>query len=517
MLRINNLKINKNLSEDEILNLAIEKNHIDKNDILNILISKKSIDARKKDDVHFTYSIDLEVKNEQKYKKLDKVKKLEYPKYTINRTSSLSPVIIGAGPAGLFAALTLVQNGIKPIVIEQGKCVDERKKDIEEFQKTGKLNTLSNVQFGEGGAGTFSDGKLTSGINSPYCRKVLEEFVNFGAPKQILYLNKPHIGTDNLINIVKNMREYIISKGGTFLFNEKVTDFEFENNKISAVYCSKKIETDSVILAIGHSSRDTFEKLYEKGVNMEKKDFSVGVRIEHLQEKINEAQYGTITSLKLPPAEYKLAYHSPNKHSCYTFCMCPGGQVMASSSEENTIVTNGMSNFLRDGKNSNSALLVGVSPADFEGSSPLCGMYFQKELEEKAFKLGGSNYFAPIQKVEDFLQNKKSDHIGIVEPTYKPGVTLSNLNEILPDFVSQTLKEGLLYFDTKLAGFAHPDSILTGLETRTSSPVRILRDENLVSNISGLYPCGEGAGYAGGIMSAAVDGIKCAIEILKKF
>ncbi len=517
MLRINNFKIRKDLSDSEILDLAIEKNNLNKDDITNIFISKKSIDARKKDDVHYSYSIDFEVKNENssKYKKFAKVKKLEYPQFNINRKSTLRPVIVGAGPAGLFAGLTLVQNGFKPIIIEQGKNVEERKKDIEEFQKTGKLDTLSNVQFGEGGAGTFSDGKLTSGINSPYCRKVLEEFVNFGAPKQILYLTKPHIGTDNLINIIKNMREYIISKGGEFLFNEKVTDFEFIDNQISAVYCSKKIETDSVILAIGHSSRDTFEKLYAKGIKMEAKDFSVGVRIEHLQSEINKAQYGTLTKLKLPPAEYKLAYHSPSKHSCYTFCMCPGGQVMASSSEEGTIVTNGMSNFARDGVNANSALLVGVTTANFDSTSPLNGMYFQKDLEEKAFRLGGSNYNAPVQRVEDFISNKKSTFIGSIKPSYKPGVTLSNLNEILPDFVAQTLKEGLIYFDTKLKGFANPDSILTGVETRTSSPVRILRNENLVSNIDGLYPCGEGAGYAGGIMSAAVDGIKCAIEVLK--
>lgn len=517
MLRISNLKIRKDLSDSEVLDLSIEKNNLNKDDITNIFISKKSIDARKKDDVHYSYSIDFEVKNENssKYKKFAKVKKLEYPQFNINRKSTLRPVIVGAGPAGLFAGLTLVQNGFKPIIIEQGKNVEERKKDIEEFQKTGKLNTLSNVQFGEGGAGTFSDGKLTSGINSPYCRKVLEEFVNFGAPKQILYLTKPHIGTDNLINIIKNMREYIISKGGEFLFNEKVTDFEFIDNQISAVYCSKKIETDSVILAIGHSSRDTFEKLYAKGIKMEAKDFSVGVRIEHLQSEINKAQYGTLTKLKLPPAEYKLAYHSPSKHSCYTFCMCPGGQVMASSSEKGTIVTNGMSNFARDGVNANSALLVGVTTADFDSTSPLNGMYFQKDLEEKAFRLGGSNYNAPVQRVEDFISNKKSTFIGSIKPSYKPGVTLSNLNEILPDFVAQTLKEGLIYFDTKLKGFANPDSILTGVETRTSSPVRILRNENLVSNIDGLYPCGEGAGYAGGIMSAAVDGIKCAIEVLK--
>ena len=384
MLRINNLKIRKDLTENEVIDLAIEKNNINKNDILNIFISKKSIDARKKDDVHYTYSIDLEVKNENKYKKLSKIKKLDLPSITIKRTSKLKPVIIGAGPAGLFSALTLVQNGIKPIIIEQGKSVEQRKKDVDDFLKTGKLNPHSNVQFGEGGAGTFSDGKLTTGINSPYCKRVLEEFVNFGAPKQILYLSKPHLGTDNLISIVKNMREYIISKGGEFLFNEKVTDFEFKNNKICAVYCSKKIETDSVILAIGHSSRDTFEKLYEKGIKMEAKDFSVGVRIEHLQSMINDAQYGTITKLKLPPAEYKLAYHSPSKHSCYTFCMCPGGQVMASSSEANTIVTNGMSMFLRNGKNANSALLVGITSSDFGGTTPLSRNLFSKRIRRKS-------------------------------------------------------------------------------------------------------------------------------------
>lgn len=516
MLRINNLKINQDLSESEVINLAIKQNHINKDDILDIHISKKSIDARKKEAVHYTYSIDLEVKNENKYPKLTKIKKIELPKITVKKPFTTSPVIIGAGPAGLFAALTFIKNGIKPIVLEQGKCVEERKKDVDNFLKTGKLNTLSNVQFGEGGAGTFSDGKLTSGINSPYCKKVLEEFVNFGAPSKILYLNKPHIGTDNLINIVKNMRDYIISKGGQVLFNKKVTDFEINNNKISAVYCNnEKYETDSVILAIGHSSRDTFETLYNKGISMEAKDFSVGVRIEHLQSMINNSQYGAITKLHLPPAEYKLAYHSPSKHSCYTFCMCPGGTVMASSSEPYTIVTNGMSNYLRDGINANSALLVGVSPSDFNGNNPLSGIYFQKDLEEKAFKLGGSNYFAPIQKVQDFINNKKSTSIGSISPTYKPGTTLSNLNDILPNFVSQTLKEGLLYFDKKISGFANPDAILTGVETRTSSPVRILRNNNLVSNIYGLYPCGEGAGYAGGIMSAAVDGIKCANAILE--
>lgn len=513
MIKITNIKIKADLSDDELFEKIYKKYKINKNDVTERRIIKKSIDARNKADIFYNYSVELECKNENKIKNVQIVKKEEPFKIIVNRKSSKRPVIIGAGPAGLFSALTLAQNGIKPIIIEQGKTVDERKKDVEEFQKTGKLNTLSNVQFGEGGAGTFSDGKLTSGIHNPLCKTVLKEFYNFGAPEQILYINKPHIGTDNLINIIRNMRNEIIKLGGEFLFNEKVTDFEFENSKVTAVICSKRIETDTVILAIGHSARSTFEKLYEKGVKMEKKNFSIGVRIEHKQSMINKSQYGEITKLKLPPAEYKMAYHGENR-SCYTFCMCPGGTVIASSSEPGTIVTNGMSVYARNGENANSAVLVNVTPNDFKGESPLEGMYFQKDLEQKAFKLGESNYNAPIQRFEDFENNVKSTHIGEIKPTYKPGVTLSNLNEILPDFISKTLVEGIKYFDKSIKGFAHPDAILTGVETRSSSPVQITRNENKQSNIKGLYPCGEGAGYAGGIMSAAVDGIKCAIAVL---
>lgn len=513
MIKITNIKIKADLSDDELFEKIYKKYKINKNDVTERRIIKKSIDARNKANIFYNYSIELECKNENKIKNVQIVKKEEPFKIIVNRKSSKRPVIIGAGPAGLFSALTLAQNGIKPIIIEQGKTVDERKKDVEEFQKTGKLNTLSNVQFGEGGAGTFSDGKLTSGIHNPLCKIVLKEFYNFGAPEQILYINKPHIGTDNLINIIRNMRNEIIKLGGEFLFNEKVTDFEFENSKVTAVICGKRIETDTVILAIGHSARSTFEKLYEKGVKMEKKNFSIGVRIEHKQSMINKSQYGEITKLKLPPAEYKMAYHGENR-SCYTFCMCPGGTVIASSSEPETIVTNGMSVYARNGENANSAVLVNVTPNDFKGESPLEGMYFQKDLEQKAFKLGGSNYNAPIQRFEDFENNVKSTHIGEIKPTYKPGVTLSNLNEILPDFISKTLIEGIKYFDKSIKGFAHPDAILTGVETRSSSPVQITRNENKQSNIKGLYPCGEGAGYAGGIMSAAVDGIKCAIAVL---
>ena len=519
MIRISNIKIYEDIEDKNLIDFVINKYKIKKEDIINWYIVKKSIDARKKDDIHYNYSINIELKNEKNYKHFEKVTKKELPKIKVNNINNKKAIVIGAGPSGLFSALTLVQNGITPIVIEQGSKVEEREKQVETFKTTGKLNCLSNVQFGEGGAGTFSDGKLTTGINSPFCSKVLEEFVNFGAPKEILYLSKPHIGTDKLIKVIRNMREFIISKGGKFLFDTKVIDFNVENNKISSVTCRNKNSTfditgSHIILAIGHSSRDTFFKLFDKGISMEAKNFSVGVRIEHLQEDINKAQFGN-SKLHLPPADYKLSYHLPNGRSCYTFCMCPGGSVIASSSEENTIVTNGMSNYLRNNTNANSAILVNVTPSDFENNSPLSGIYFQKDLEEKAFVLGGKNYNAPIQRVGDFLSNRKSEFIGKVKPSYLPGVTLSNLQEILPTFVTDTLVKSISYFDTKLKGFAEPDAILTGVETRSSSPVKIPRNEKLVSNITNLYPCGEGAGYAGGIMSASVDGIKCAISVLE--
>ena len=519
MVRISNIKVYEDIKDENLIDFVIKKYKIKKEDIIHWYIVKKSIDARKKQDVHYNYSINIELKNKKNYKHFDKVIKKELPKIKVNNINNKKVIVIGAGPSGLFCALTLVQNGITPIVIEQGSKVEKREKQVETFRKTGKLDCLSNVQFGEGGAGTFSDGKLTTGINSSFCFKVLEEFVNFGAPKEILYLSKPHIGTDKLIKIIKNIREFIISKGGKFLFDTKVIDFNITNNKISSVVCKDKNSTfeitgSHIILAIGHSSRDTFFKLFDKGITMETKNFSVGVRIEHLQKDINKAQFGN-SKLHLPPADYKLSYHLPNGRSCYTFCMCPGGSVIASSSEENTIVTNGMSNYLRNNTNANSAILVNVTPSDFGNNSPLSGIYFQKDLEEKAFVLGGKNYYAPIQRVEDFLNNRKSEFIGKVKPSYLPGSTLSNLQEILPSFVIDTLVKSIPYFDTKLKGFAEPDAILTGVETRSSSPVKIPRNENLVCNITNLYPCGEGAGYAGGIMSASVDGIRCAISVLE--
>lgn len=348
MIKISNVKIREDLSQDELFSVIYKKYKINKDDIISCKIAKKSIDARNKDDIFYNYTFFIECKNEKKIKNVEHIDKEKEFFFEVNRKSDKRPVIVGAGPAGLFAALTLVQNGVKPIVIEQGKNVENRIKDVEEFRNTGKLNVTSNVQFGEGGAGTFSDGKLNSGIHDPLCEKVLKEFYNFGAPEQILYIAKPHIGTDNLVNVIKNMRNEIIRLGGEFLFETKVTDIEVEDERITAVFCGdKRIETDTAIFAIGHSARDTFEMLYSKGINMQRKNFSVGVRIEHKQSMINLSQYGNKTKLKLPPAEYKMAYHGENR-SCYTFCMCPGGEVIASSSEENTIVTNGMSRFSRE-------------------------------------------------------------------------------------------------------------------------------------------------------------------------
>lgn len=516
MIRLENIKIYEDLDKDVLFNKVLKRFSINKDDVINMNIIKKSIDARDKKNVFYNYSFNVNVYDESKYSNLKIIDDIKKEKIKVNRNSSYSPVIIGSGPAGLFCALTLIKNGVKPIIIEQGSCVEDRVSIIEDLKNNRKVNTLCNVQFGEGGAGTFSDGKLTTGINSPYIRDVLEMFYEFGAPEEILYLNKPHIGTDNLRSILVNIRKFIEDNGGKYYFNTKMIDFKKMDNLIE-VYCSNDLSfiTDSLVLAIGHSARDTYKLLVDKDVNIVRKNFSVGVRIEHKQKMINESQYGTFTKLNLPPAEYKLVYHNDDR-SCYTFCMCPGGEVVASSSEEESIVTNGMSVFKRDKENANSALLVNVMTSDFEGDDPLAGMYFQEKLEHDAFLLGGSNYNAPIQRVEDFIKDRASSRIGEIVPSYKPGYTLCNLHDILPDFVYNTLKEGIIAFDKKIKGFACDDAILTGVETRSSSPVTILRNEDLESSISCVYPCGEGAGFAGGITSSAIDGMKVAIKILEK-
>lgn len=384
------------------------------------------------------------------------------------------------------------------------------------FSKQAILIPHSNIQFGEGGAGTFSDGKLTTGISNPLCREVTEIFCECGAPEEIKYLSKPHIGTDKLISVIENLRKKIIEMGGEIIFDATVTDVTIKNGRLCEIVTqNKRYQTETAIFAIGHSARDTFKMLYEKGVHMEQKIFSVGARIEHPQNMINYAQYGDFAPL-LPAADYKLAVKGRSGRGGYTFCMCPGGYVVAAASEGGGVVTNGMSNFARDGKNANSALLINVGPSDFESDHPLAGIDFQRRLERAAFNAGGGGFLAPAQLVGDFLKNEKSTVIGEVEPTYMPGTVLTNLKDFLPDFVSDSLSEAIVQMGHKIKGFDRPDAILTGVESRSSSPVRIVRDENFMSSVSGLFPAGEGAGYAGGITSAAVDGIKTSLVLIGK-
>ncbi|MGI5910986.1 MAG: FAD-dependent protein [Syntrophomonadaceae bacterium] len=533
MIRFSNLKIGINKVTDEeterqvLCNTILAKLKIDKNELIDFRIFKKSIDARKKDEIFYVYTIDVSVHNEKRLlgqagsKGLIPTPDLSYPKVLFGSEKLLArPVIVGMGPAGLFAGLMLARNGYKPIILERGEDVETRTGKIKKFWHDGVLDPESNVQFGEGGAGTFSDGKLTTLINDKRCRLILEEFIQAGAPPEILYNSKPHVGTDKLKSTVKNIREEIIAYGGKVCFKAKVTDFIIKDGKIKALVINDNEELDCqvILLAIGHSARDTFALLHHRGITMIPKPFSIGVRIEHPQDIINQAQYGQAAGHSgLGAADYKLVYHSPAGRSAYTFCMCPGGYVVAAASEENSVVTNGMSKYKRDGNNANSALLVGVTPSDYPSQHPLGGIEYQRRWEQLAFKLAGENYRAPAQLTCDFLTDQPSIKWGIVKPTYRPGVTFVQLKDCLPEYVIATLKEAISYFDTRIKGFALPDSVLTGVETRSSSPVRIIRDENGLSNIQGIYPMGEGAGYAGGIMSSAVDGVKTAEKIMIKY
>ena len=526
MLRIQQVKLPIEHSEEDLLLKAAEALKIKKEEIKELSIFRKSIDARKKDEILFVYALDVETYGEIKISKRNTNVTVVEPfiyevevtgvKPLINR-----PVVVGSGPAGLFCALLLAEKGYRPIVLERGKKVKERVKDIEKFWKDGVLNLSSNIQFGEGGAGTFSDGKLNTLIKdrSKRGKKVLEEFVEAGAPSEITYINKPHIGTDLLRNVLVNIRRKIINLGGTFRFEECLTDIKIKDNAVYRIITeSDIIETDVLVLAIGHSARDTFEMLNNK-LELAAKPFAIGVRVEHPQKMINKAQYGEMADHpKLGPADYKFVNKSKNGRSVYTFCMCPGGVVTASSSEEGGVVTNGMSFHERDLENANSAVVVSVGPEDFGGENdPLAGIEFQRQFERRAFELGGNNYHAPVQLFGDFKEKRVSKSFGEIYPTYRPGVIFANLWECLPDYVCESIAEGITAFGKWLEGYDRYDALLTGVETRTSSPIRIIRGNDFQSSVRGIYPCGEGAGYAGGIMSASIDGLKTAEQIIKTY
>lgn len=521
MIRINNIKIPLDFDFSELKKFCARKFNITEKNIYSVRLAKKSVDARKKSNVHFIISVDISAKGEKSVKNAVPIENFVYTVPEIK--AKKRPVIVGFGPAGMFAALVLAMAGTEPIILERGMDVDSRVKAVETFRNGGELNPDCNIQFGEGGAGTFSDGKLTTGIKDKRIGWILEKLVEFGAPDEILYLAKPHIGTDKLRETVKNLRQYVISLGAEIRFNSKFVGYETENDCISAVICNcggndYRIETDNVILATGHSARDVFEMLYKKNVELSQKSFSVGVRIEHLRKDIDKAMYGSFAGHKaLKAADYKLSIHLPNGRTLYTFCMCPGGFVVPASSEQGRLAVNGMSCFARDAENSNSALLVNINTHDYGSSNPLAGMYFQRELEEKAFIAGGCDYSAPVSLVGDFMDGRISQKIGKIKPSYMPKTKFARPEEYLPDFVCESLRMGIKEMGRKINGFDNPEAVLTGIESRSSSPVRINRTKSLESvSVGGLFPCGEGAGYAGGIVSAAVDGMKCAEAVINK-
>ena len=533
-MRLTELKLPLDHTASELQGAILKRLGIAADELLGFTIFRRSYDARKPAAIVFIYTLDVELKNEAAV-----LKRLRGDRH-VGPTPDTSyrfvarapaeplptrPVVIGSGPCGLFAGLILAQTGFRPLILERGKSVRERTQDTWGLWRKGQLNPESNVQFGEGGAGTFSDGKLYSQIKDPQFRgrKVLTEFVKAGAPAEILYVAKPHIGTFKLVTMVENMRAEIEALGGEIRFQSRVEDIDIQQGQVRGVKLAdgEYLAASHVVLAVGHSARDTFEMLHARGVHVEAKAFSIGVRIEHPQSLIDRARFGpNAGNPLLGAADYKLVHHCGNGRSAYSFCMCPGGTVVAATSEPGRVVTNGMSQYSRNERNANSALVVGVTPADYPGSqavngdplaAPLAGIEFQRHWESLAFAAGGSDYKAPAQRVGDFLAGRASTELGEVLPSYTPGVKMTDLALCLPDYVVAALRESLPAFGREIPGFAMEDALLTGVETRTSSPIRITRDEGFQSlNTRGLFPAGEGAGYAGGILSAAVDGIKVA-------
>ncbi len=526
MVRIYQIKCRPGHTKEDLADIVCNRLKIQKKDLHKLEIRRQSLDARKGKEIKYVYTVDVEFSGERQFLKKNRdsnIKMVQEAAYVFPKTGSTEmkkrPVVVGSGPAGLFCAYFLAQSGFHPIVLERGEPVEKRKETVEAFWRGGSFNPNSNVQFGEGGAGTFSDGKLNTLVKDPSGRhmEVLKTFVEHGAKEEILYIHKPHLGTDVLEKIVANIRNHIIRLGGTFLFSAKMEKLEIEQGRIAGVVLEdgSRLETEHLILAIGHSARDTFAMLKEQGVAMEPKPFAVGVRIEHPQAMINESQYGLDFPEGLPAADYKLTGKTKNGRSVYSFCMCPGGYVVNASSEHGLLAVNGMSYSSRSGENANSAIVAAVSPEDFPAKDVLAGVRFQRELEKKAFQEGKGKI--PVQLFGDFQKGEKSVTLGEICPNTKGAWEFSNLRNIFPAFLSEALVEGISFFDTKIRGFGRKDAILLGVESRTSSPVRILRDEELESSVKGLYPCGEGAGYAGGITSAAMDGIRVAEAVCKKY